>query len=115
MPPRGLFLLVAFRRRFGYYSGMSITDEMKNRIAAILRQAGVRRAAVFGSFARGEAGAGSDLDLLVEFRGEKTLLDLVALKNRLEQALGIRVDVMTYQSLSPLLRDAILQRQIPVL
>ena len=85
---------------------MIITDEMKKRIVAILQQAGVKHAAIFGSFARGEADAGSDLDLLVEFQGEKTLLDLVALKNRLERTLDMKkVDVITYQSLSPLLRD----------
>ena len=65
--------------------------------------------------ARGEASADSDLDLPVEFQGEKTLLDLVALKNRLERILGIKVDVVTYQSLSPLLRNSILQEQAPVL
>ncbi len=90
-------------------------DSIKQKASSILQQAGVRRAAVFGSFARGEADAQSDLDLLIEFAGEKTLLDLVALKRRLEQALGMNVDVITYQSLSPLLRDAILREQVPVL
>jgi len=94
---------------------MGIQDEMKKEAVKVLRQAGVKRAAVFGSFARGEADAQSDLDLLIEFAGEKTLLDLVALKRRLEQALGMSVDLITYQSLSPLLRDSILQEQIPVL
>lgn len=92
-----------------------VLDDIKQKANSILRQAGVRRAAVFGSFARGEANAQSDFDLLVEFQGEKTLLDLIALKRRLEQALGITVDVVTYQSLSPLLRDAILQEQVPIL
>lgn len=89
-------------------------EEMKQRISLILRQAGVSRAAVFGSFARGEANQKSDIDLLVEFAGQKTLLDLVALKTRLEQAVGIKVDLITYQSLSPLLRDSILREQIPL-
>lgn len=92
-----------------------VIDEIKAKIGIILRSAGVRRAAVFGSFARGEATAKSDPDLLIEFEGEKTLFDLIALKRRLEQILGTRVDLITYQSLSPLLRDSILRQQIPVL
>ena len=94
---------------------MGIKDEMKKEVVKILQQAGVQRAGLFGSFARGEANADSDLDLLVEFQGEKTLLDLVALKNRLEQVLGMKVDVVTYQSLSPLLRNSILQEQVSIL
>ena len=90
-------------------------DDIKQKADHILRQAGVKRAAIFGSFARGSATAKSDLDLLIEFAGEKTLLDLIALKRRLEQMLGMSVDLVTYQSLSPLLRDSILREQIPVL
>ena len=84
-------------------------EDIKQKINLILPQAGVTRAAVFGSFARGEANKKSDIDLLVEFEGQKTLLDLVALKTRLEQVLGLKVDLITYQSLSPLLRDSILR------
>lgn len=44
-----------------------VIDEIKIKTAIILRNAGVRRAAVFGSFARGDATNRSDLDLLIEF------------------------------------------------
>ena len=90
-------------------------DEIKAKTALILQNAGVRRAAVFGSFARGEQKASSDLDVLVELQEGKTLLDLIALKQRLAQALGVNVDIVTYRSLSPLLRDSILREQIPIL
>ncbi len=93
---------------------MSDFEEIKQKAGVVLRQAGVRRAAVFGSFARGQAHKESDIDLLVEFEGQKTLLDLVALKTHLQQMLGINVDLITYQSLSPLLRDSILREQIPL-
>ncbi|MBI3442386.1 MAG: nucleotidyltransferase family protein [Candidatus Sungbacteria bacterium] len=91
---------------------MSSFEEIKEKSDVILRQAGVKRAAIFGSFARGEANKKSDIDLLVEFEGQKTLLDLSALKMQLEQTLGLNVDLVTYQSLSPLLRDSILREQI---
>lgn len=89
-------------------------EEVKQKTGVILRKAGVSRAAVFGSFARGEANQESDIDLLVEFEGQKTLLDMVALKTQLQQMLHINVDLITYQSLSPLLRDSILREQIPL-
>lgn len=89
-------------------------EDIRRRIDVVLRQAGVKRAAVFGSFARGDATSESDLDLLIEFQEGKGLLDLIALKNHLEEALGMKVDVVTYRSLSPFMRDAIMQEQISV-
>ena len=92
----------------------SMGGDVKNEVSAILQQAGVKRAAVFGSFAREEATEKSDLDLLVELGEEKTLLDLIALKNRLERTLRLKVDLITYQSISPLLRERILEEQVPL-
>jgi len=86
-------------------------EEIKQKILPILRRHGVAKAAVFGSFVRGENKEGSDLDLLVEFEGEKSLLDLAGLKVELEELLKIKVDVLTYDSLHPLLKDRILNEQ----
>ena len=52
-----------------------MTQEIKKRVGSILQQAGVKRSAVFGSYARGEQNAKSDIDILVEFQGKKTLLN----------------------------------------
>lgn len=57
----------------------------------------------------------SDVDLLVEFEGRKSLLDIAGLKIELEDALGRKVDVVTYRSLHPLLRERILGEQVPIL
>ena len=84
---------------------------LRGRIIPVLRKYGVVRAAIFGSFARGEAGEGSDLDLLVEFEEDRSLLDLVGLKVELEDMLGIRVDVVTYSSLHPRIRERVLKEQ----
>ena len=48
-------------------------EDIKTRITHTLKRHDVARAAIFGSFARGDAKEGSDLDILVEFRGEKSL------------------------------------------
>ena len=85
--------------------------ELREKVVPVLRKYGVVRAAVFGSFARGEAGEGSDLDLLVEFEEGRSLLDLAGLKAELEDVLGTRVDVVTYGSLHPRIRGRVLEEQ----
>ena len=57
----------------------------------------------------------SDIDILVEFEGRKGLLDLAGLKLDLEDALGRPVDLLTYRSLHPMLKDRILAEQVPIL
>ena len=63
---------------------------------------------VFGSVARGEDTAESDLDLLVEFDKPKSLLDLVGLEQEFEDELGRNVDLVTPAALSPYIRDQVL-------
>lgn len=89
--------------------------EIKGKVLPILRRYDVVRAAIFGSFVRGEMKEGSDTDILVEFEGEKSLIDLAGLKIELEERLGRKVDVLTYRSLHPLLRDRILNEQKVIL
>lgn len=74
----------------------------------ILRHYGVRRASVFGSYARGQENPESDLDLLVELPPGSSLLDLVGLEQDLTAELGIKVEATTYGSLHPLMRDQVL-------
>jgi len=85
--------------------------EFKNIIMNTLEQNDVSRASFFGSLVRGELKEDSDIDILVEFNGKKSLLDLVGLKQELEDVLRRKVDVLTYKSLHPLLKDKILSEQ----
>lgn len=90
-------------------------QSIKKKIISILKHHGVKRAAIFGSFVRGEAKKGSDIDILVEFKGEKSLLDLVSLEIELEKEIGRKVDVLTYNSIHPLLRSQILKEKVTIL
>lgn len=89
-------------------------EDIKIRILPILQQYDVVKAAVFGSLVRGEASETSDLDLLVEFSGKKSLFDLVNLKLALEEKLQCKVDVLTYNSIHPLIRDTILKEEVVI-
>ena len=91
------------------------TDKIERKILPVLLRYDIARAAIFGSFARGENTEASDIDILVEFNGQKSLLDLAGLKIALEELLKMKVDVLTYNSLNPLLRDKILNEQVVIL
>jgi uncharacterized protein len=96
---------------------MTLEQFLKDQRDAILRIAAKRGAynvRVFGSAARGEAGEGSDIDLLVEFEPSRSLLDHAALVLDLEEILGRKVDVVTEKGLYWLLRRRILKEARPL-
>jgi len=88
---------------------------LREKVLAILLRNDVKRAAFFGSIVRGEMTPESDVDILVEFEGRKSLMDLSGLKIELEEAIDREVDVLTYASLPPLLKERILNEQVPIL
>jgi uncharacterized protein len=95
-----------------------MSDKMqavREKITDILRRNDVKRASFFGSRVRGELSEGSDVDILVEFEGKKSLLDLAHLKNELEDTINRRVDILTYKSLHPRLKDRILSENVPII
>ena len=69
---------------------------------------------VFGSFARGQQSASSDLDLLVEFDGPIGLFAFVELEDEISRRLGLPVEIVTRAALKPLIRQAILDELVPV-
>jgi hypothetical protein len=85
--------------------------EIKRKILPILKRQGVTKAALFGSAARGEMKKNSDVDVLIKFGGNKSLLDLVRVQFMLEDKLRKKVDLLTYNSIHPLLKDIILNNQ----
>lgn len=86
-----------------------------DHLLPILRQYGVSRAGIFGSYARGEATDASDLDLLVDLPKGSSLLDLVGLQMDLSDALGLEVNATTYRALHAAIRDRVLADEVRVL
>jgi predicted nucleotidyltransferase len=81
---------------------------------AALDRFGVREIGLFGSVARGEAGVGSDVDILVDYRPDARpdLFEFIDLKEHLERLIGRRVDLVTPAALHPRLRDRILAEAV---
>jgi len=92
---------------------MNLTCDRDVLVAAAARH-GARNLRVFGSVARGAERADSDVDVLVELDAGRSLIDLIALKQELEDLLGRDVDVVTEGSLSPYIREAVLREAVPV-
>lgn len=82
---------------------------------AELARFGVSSLALFGSRAREEAHAESDIDLLVDFVRPIDLFAFMELEEELEAWLGARVDLVPRDALKPLLRDRILREAVSVL
>jgi uncharacterized protein len=80
----------------------------------IRREFGVRRIALFGSTARGEAEEESDLDILVDFEKDPTFLSFMGLKAFLEDHLGRKVDLVTSDALKPRLRPIVEREAVDV-
>ena len=76
-------------------------------VKKICEKNGITFLGVFGSIARGEDNEQSDIDLLISFAGEKSLLDLVRIEREFTQAVGMEVDLLTKSSLSKYLRKQI--------
>jgi predicted nucleotidyltransferase len=80
------------------------------------RRMGATAMYLFGSVARGEAAEGSDLDVFIDYDETRrfSLLDLVGIKQLLEQAARVEIDLTTRDSLHPRLRDEIERSAIRV-
>lgn len=88
---------------------------LKNKIIKVLRRYDVIKAGVFGSYARGDHTKRSDIDILVKFKGRKSLFDLAGLEIELEKKLKKKFDVLTYNFLHPLLKDSILSEEVRII
>jgi len=82
-------------------------QEIFEKIIKFLKNEGAKRISVFGSYVRGEEKGESDIDIIVEFSERKSLLELVRIERELSEFLGIKVDLLTEQSISPYLIDSI--------
>ncbi len=91
-----------------------INDKNREKLNAIFAEYGVKKAAVFGSVARGEQTKKSDIDFLIELEDGRTLFDLGGLKVDLEKILNKKVDLVEYGAIRPLFKKQILKDEISI-
>lgn len=91
-----------------------LVEARREEIKAIVARHHGQSVALFGSAARGDEHAGSDLDFLVEFEPGTRPFELLLLGAALERVLGVPVDVGTRRSLRAGLRDKVLAEAVPL-
>jgi uncharacterized protein len=90
--------------------------KMKRIMQKVLRSYGIERAGIFGSYARGEQRKRSDIDIIVDITGLRiSLFRFARLKRELEDKLGMKVDLVTYKSLKPRIKQRVLDEEVRVL
>ena len=91
---------------------MEIVLRHRSEIHALVTLHGASHPRVFGSVARGMAGPGSDIDLLVDLEPGRTLFDLAALRAELESLLAMPVDVVPSAGLADDIRSEIVAESL---
>jgi hypothetical protein len=91
-----------------------LLKERREEILRVAAKYGARNVRVFGSVARGEADAVSDIDFLVEMEPGRSLLDLGGLQSELETVMECHVDVVTEKGLKTRIRGRVLAEAVPV-
>ncbi len=88
---------------------------IKQKVLSVLQNYEVEKVALFGSSARGEMEENSDIDILIDIKSDISLFGFVELKQKLEEVLERKVDLVEYDTLKPILRERILKEQIVLL
>ena len=91
-----------------------LVRKQRRGILALASKHGVARVRLFGSTARGEDDATSDVDLLIQMQPGRSLLDHIAFKHDVEELLGVKVDVVSEGGISPYIREAVLREAVAV-
>jgi len=91
-----------------------IIKNKRDEIIRVARAYGAGNLRLFGSLARGEGTGESDIDLLVDLSPGTSLLDMIAIKQEIEELTGCKVDLVTPAALSPYIRDQVLKDAVPL-
>ncbi|HIK16919.1 MAG TPA: nucleotidyltransferase family protein [Leptolyngbyaceae cyanobacterium M33_DOE_097] len=89
-------------------------QEKREAILAVAAKHGAYNVRIFGSVARDEADAASDVDFLVDLEPNRSLFDLGGLLMELQDLLECSVDVVTEKGLRQRIRDRVLSEAVPL-
>ena len=90
-------------------------EDIKRIVMPIAREYGIGKICLFGSYARGEAGPHSDIDLIITDKGSlRGLFDLAGMCEDLKESFGVQVDLTTENSLWPEIREYIRKDEVEI-
>lgn len=85
--------------------------KIQQEIMPLVERYDLKKVGVFGSYAKGNASVGSDIDLLIDVPRKVSLIEILQLESELSETLGKKVDLVEYNSLKSVVRDEILKSQ----
>ncbi|MBU4070181.1 MAG: nucleotidyltransferase family protein [Nanoarchaeota archaeon] len=94
---------------------MKNINKIKNKILPILKKHNVKKAGIFGSYARGEEKKNSDIDILIQPTKDMSLFDIVGIEIELKNILGKKVDLLTYKSINRYIKKYILNDEVKII
>ena len=91
-------------------------EKISPKIIKILKKYNIKKAGIFGSYARGEQKKNSDIDIAVKIENKNmSLLDFMRLMNLLKQILRRKVDLVVYSAIKPRIKERILKEEIRII
>ena len=94
---------------------MQQLEQYQELILPVLKRYFIKRAAIFGSFAKGNITANSDIDLLIEPEHNFTLFKMLQLEQEISQLINRKVDLVEYSALKPSIKNDVLRSAITIL
>ena len=91
-----------------------VLEKIKYSIIKILKNNKIKRAGIFGSYAKGKNKKSSDIDIIIE-PSKNIGFGFFRIQMQLEEKLGKKVDLITYNSIHPLLKEKILNEEIRII
>lgn len=89
-------------------------NQIQQTVTPIFKQYGISRAGVFGSYARGEEKADSDIDFLIRIGRPMDLIQFIRLREELEVALGQSIDLVSDDVIIPYFEPQIKKDLVPI-
>lgn len=92
-----------------------LLDTFKEQIRGILNKYPISKAAVFGSFARGEENNSSDIDLLIETSKPISMFAILKMERELGLIMKRKIDIVEYSAIKRSIKQNVLSEAIPIL
>ena len=94
---------------------MEQLEQYQQLILPVLKRYFIKRAAIFGSFAKGNVNIDSDMDLLIEAEKDFTIFKMLRLEEEISDLIKRKVDLVEYSALKPSIRNEVLLSAITIL